>query len=256
MIKLKNQEYQRFTEDRSKAIHLHEQRIDGVWTPVPGATSIAGLFSEDFWKFAWPVKLMEEKLKETWVENVAFPQQIINSHLKQAKNAWREKRDKSADVGTEGHHLIEEWIKNKTIPMVQSGTELANIVGEFKKWEDYAKPKWLASEIQVSSLEHRFCGILDALCEIDGKLTLLDFKTGTSIKDDARIQLAGLMIALEEMGCVPDQRAILHLPKKGEYEFRLITGDLEYEKKDFLSAVPFYGRKNLFLERCKNREKK
>jgi hypothetical protein len=133
--------------------------------------------------------------------------------------------------------------------------EVKNIVEQFLLWEEKANPKWLASEIQVGSLTHRYCGILDAVAIINGERVLIDFKTSSGIKDDYRIQLAGLWLALEEMGCPPNKRAILHLPKEGEYEFRYIEGHLEEEKKDFLAGVAFYNRKNLFMGRNKSDKK-
>jgi hypothetical protein len=130
--------------------------------------------------------------------------------------------------------------------------EIQNIVKNFLEWEKIYNPQWLASEIQVGSLKHRYAGILDALAIMNDmfgeKVTLIDFKTSSGIKDDYNIQLAGLCICLEEMGLKVDQRAILHLPKEGKYEFKIIDTDLEFEKKCFLSGLDFYRYKNMFLK--------
>lgn len=225
---------------------------------VPGCTSISGLFQDDGWKFAWPVKLMYEHvttegkaaIERNADEGLGFEE--LEDICAKAKNAWREKRDKSADSGTRAHQWIEEYIKTGSDTSFLEDKDAMACIGQFLVWEGKHKPKWLASELQVASERFCFAGILDALCEIDGKTVLLDFKTSASIKDEYAIQLAGLYICLEEMGFKPDLRAILHLPKKGDYEYRVLDGDLEEEKTDFVAALNFYRRKNLFWARCRD----
>lgn len=242
MIELKNSERFKFNDDDGKHVHL----MDG--SPVPGCTSVSGLFSPDGWKFAWPVKLMEEYVKTRWKKDTVYFQNEIDHVLKEGKNAWREKRDKSADSGVKGHTLIEEYLKHGHLPTLTQGTDIENIFNQFMLWEGEIKPKWLASELQVGSLTHSYCGILDALAEINGKVVLLDFKTGSSgDKKEFPIQLAGLAMALEEQGVKVDERAILHLPKKGNFEYFPITSDLEWEKKAFLAGLKFLSYKNQVL---------
>lgn len=229
---------------------------------VPGCSSIAGLFQEDGWKFAWPVKLMQQKILEG-LETLGEPREkskldYIIDLVAKAKNAWRVKRDKSADTGTRAHKLIEEYI-NRTHLYEGYGPpraieikdpEIKNIVHEFWKWEDKYKPEWLASEVQVGSENCKFAGILDCIAEINEKKVLLDIKTG-SVKKEANIQLAGLHIALCEQGFIPEERAILHLPREGEFEYIPIESDLQKDKVAFLIGVEFYKAKNLFKGRMK-----
>lgn len=227
-----------FNDKDGKHIHLIEGK------EVPGCTSISGLFSDDGWKFAWPPKLMEEQLLVILKSGIP----LHEDHLKKAKNAWREKRDRSADSGTQAHSIIEKYIKTGLTEMfVVENNEVENCVENFLSWEKAANPIWLASEIQVGSLKHSFAGILDALAQIDGGIVLVDFKTSSGIKPDYNIQLAGLCICLEEMGLKVDRRAILHLPKKGEFEYKEIRTDLEFEKKCFLAGLEHYRHKNMFL---------
>lgn len=252
MLELKKLDLKFIEEEDGKPCHKHI--LSGE--EVAGCTSISSLFPDDGWKFAWPVKLMAEKLMAWWAIGEPVTNKSFENAIKTAKNAWREKRDKSADTGTLGHLIIEKIIKSdmsnyKDTIMVPNDAEILNIVNNFRDWVDFAKPQYIASELQVASETHKFAGILDALAVIDGKLILVDFKTSSAIKDDYNIQLAGLMICLEEMGCKPDGRAILHLPKDGKYEYRVIDSNLEEEKKDFLAGLAFYHRKNLWKARNK-----
>lgn len=220
---------------------------------VPGCTSISGLFQDDWWKFAWPVKLMYEKAMGIFREEGAFDitVQRADEVLKKCKNAWREKRDKSADTGTLAHGYIEDYIKSGIKIPTTVSDEIKNCFNEFIRWEAQHNPTWLGCEIQVGSERHNYAGILDALATIDGKTVLVDFKTSSGIKPEYNIQLAGLQMALEEMGCHVDQRAILHLPKIGEYEYRIITSDLKKDQEAFLAGLEFFHHKNLFMARNK-----
>ena len=239
----------------------HVHKIMGV--EVPGCTSISGLFPDDGWKFAWPPKLMYEYMWKNFIIadimklSVDDAETLYETHLKKAKVAWREKRDKSADTGTLGHSIIEKYITEKmggaVIPFmgISVDKEINNILEQFLEWEKKYNPIWLASELQVGSKVHGFAGILDAIAEINGKKVLLDFKTSKEIKPEYNIQLAGLSIALEEQGFIAEERAILHLPKSGKYEYKEIKSAFKDEEMDFLVGLAFYKRKNMFRGRYK-----
>lgn len=241
MIELKNADKFRFSEDRAKDIHLHEM-FTGEWNKVLGVTTIAKQFDGDGWKFAWPVKLMEEYVKARWKKDTIYFQNQIDATLKEGKNAWREKRDKAGDAGVAGHKHIERWIADGTWPPADSGEEIFNVFNQFLLWGEKNNPEWKASELQVGSLTHEYAGILDSLCEIEGVLWLVDFKTGKDVKINKKVkpsiiaQLAGLQLALEEQGVKPLKRAVLHLPLKGEYEFIPVETDIEKDKEDFIGA--------------------
>lgn len=216
---------------------------------VPGCTSIASLYQDDGWKFAWPVKLMADGILERWLPDKPYTKTQIELDVKECKGLWREKRDKSADTGTKAHELIETYI-NTGIWKTFLDNEIKNCVENFIEWEKKYNPVWLASEIQVGSEFHHFAGIVDACAEIEGKKVLLDFKTSSSIKPEYWIQLTGLAMALEEQGWKPEVLAILHLPKEGEFEYveRPNTGQFENQ---FISGVAFYRHKNLFKKMIK-----
>lgn len=243
------------SEENGKPCHKHI--MDGE--EVPGCTSISGLFQDDGWKFAWPPKIMEQvalqKLDAHWRRNGDINYSQVQEIITSSKNAWRRKRDKSADTGVIAHGIIEQFIKTGEPQPRQKDPEVHNCFDQFLEWVAKYNPLWIGSEIQVGSVVHRFAGILDALADIGGQLTLVDFKTSAEIKDDYAIQLAGLCICLEEMGVKVSQRAILHLPKTGPYEFRIIDSDLEKDKAAFLAALEFYDHKNLFMARMKKEKK-
>lgn len=255
----------------------HVHKLSGK--RIPGVTTVSAFFEDDGWKFAWPVKIMEEKILQR-LEEVAemFDGQNRRKQVyledairvtQECKNSWREKRDKSATQGTNAHDWISSWVKNQieSTPSGISSVFLAdkeeqNCIDSFLAWEKSIKPEWMASEVQVGSMTHQFAGILDAAAIINGKKVLVDFKTGDKVKlKDMKgnefikysivAQLAGLQLCLEEQGFVPDERAILHLPKEGKYEYVPVCTDVVQDQKDFLNALTFYRSKNLFQGRNK-----
>lgn len=223
--------------------HQHLMLIDYVWTEVPGCTTVAGLYQQDGWKFAWPVKLMYEYLL-SYVEKRLLIEEV---DLKKAKGLWREKRDKAADSGNIAHKWIETYIKEGKKTEFPTDKDALSCVGEFLVWESEYKPEWLASEVQVGSVQHQFCGILDAVAVINGKKVLLDFKTSSDIKPYFNIQLAGLWMCLVEQGFEPEERAILHLPKGDKHEYRTINTSLSFEQECFLSGLKHLRHKNMFM---------
>lgn len=257
MINLKKLDLKFLSEQNGKPCHIH--MLNG--SPVPGCTSISALFQDDGWKFAWPPKLMYEYMWKNFVMadvvqlSVDDAEILYEARLKEAKGAWRKKRDSAAEKGTDAHAFIEAWIKDKSPLPPFVDPEVANSFNNFLEWETAYKPDWQGTEIQVASEKYRFAGILDSLAIINDKMTLIDLKTSGGIKDEYMIQLAGLCICLEEMGLTVDQRAILWLPKQGAHKFHIIDSDLAKDKLAFLVAREFYEQKNLFEWRCKNDSK-
>lgn len=233
--------------------------------PVPGCSTIAKLFDDGGWKCAWAAKMATEKTFELMYShqsNSIMPGNGIKileiemlGILSKAKSAWREKRDTAADSGTFFHGVLEQYIKAK---MDGHGIDLYSLtpdefmkpVRDFIRWEEINEIEWLASEIQVGSVKHQFAGIADFVCRMNGKTYVGDFKTGKNAYAEANIQLAGLQICLEEMGCDIDGRLILHMPKNGAMRATPATTDIEQDKAAFLAAREFYKHHCIFKARA------
>lgn len=219
---------------------------------VPGCTSVSGLFQDDGWKFGWPVKVMYEEL----IGPVKAGIKIDEVFLREAKNAWRYVRNSAADTGTTAHRHVEEWVKYGIMPPTKASPEILNCIAGFFEFVGEYNPEWLGCEMQVGSAEYQFAGILDLIARVPGLgVTLIDIKTSKEIKAEYRIQLAGLALALMEQGVALDARAILHLPKSGAFELRLIESDLAKDQAKFLSGLQFLRAKNLFLAEAEHQKK-
>ena len=88
-----------------------------------------------------------------------------------------------------------------------------------------------------------FGGKFDAVARVNGRVTLIDFKTSSGIYPEYSYQLAGYQIAYEEMGKIPaiEDRMILWLPKTGnDFEPHIVKTPLAQDKQVFLAALEMY----------------
>ena len=110
----------------------------------------------------------------------------------------------------------------------------------------------MRAEQIVYSKELNVIGTFDALAEVDGKITLIDYKTSKSLHPDYILQLIGYCILWHEEKIAsedkskPDieQMMIIHLDKENGEMKEPIMYDIKSETSDdladgFLGAVNF-----------------
>ena len=91
---------------------------------------------------------------------------------------------------------------------------------QYLRWKDSKQIKAIKTEYVMVSEKYRYGGTIDALLEIDGELTLLDWKTSTHINLDYKLQVAAYLYLLEEQNIIPSRVGVLRLPKSdGEFEY-------------------------------------
>lgn len=124
----------------------------------------------------------------------------------------------AGDIGTQVHQRI-EWTMKQALgiavgpePAVSDAAEWAFMA--FEAWAHRVNLKPLMAEEVLHSHIHGYAGTMDLLAEVEGVLTLIDFKTGKSIYPEAFLQSAAYQVALVEMGHpMPAAALILRLPK-------------------------------------------
>jgi hypothetical protein len=127
-----------------------------------------------------------------------------------------------------------------------------NAVEAFLNWEKENKVDWLFSEVVVGSKEHEFGGKIDAVAILNGRPTLIDFKTSNQISADYALQTMAYKIALKEMGFDCEQRMILRIPKTGgAFESLIIRTPDDLDARTFL-ALRQVQRWSSFVENTAN----
>lgn len=154
--------------------------------------------------------------------------------------------DDLAKIGTLTHELIGAHLRNET-PDLSDFTprevEAAQIpYAKYLSWEQGKKIEVEAIEKVVISERYRYGGSLDVRAKIDGKRTVMDFKTGKAIYPDYFIQTAAYAEAEQEQtGDKIDQCLILQIGRTGEEGFgEGVRTDWRNEFWQFLALRALY----------------
>jgi len=109
-------------------------------------------------------------------------------------------KNKSAQEGTLLHNTVEAMLKGDEFPAPESIAPAISSFKEFRKQHEIIPYK---IEERIISKKHHYAGTLDCLCEINGKLGVLDIKTSAAIYRDYNIQTAAYVEALREKESMP-----------------------------------------------------
>lgn len=128
--------------------------------------------------------------------------------------------------GTRCHELAEEYLILGEIDVDEIETEFIPYMQQFVLWVKTYRPKVIFTEKRLFGNE--FCGTLDLICEIDGKVINVDYKFTSSIdKKSLSVQLEGYSRLAKENGIQIDEGWFLHI-KKDSFVFKPITKDSEW----------------------------
>ena len=192
----------------SKA-HIIYKASDGV--RVPGTTTIVGLLNKPQ-LVAWANRLGLEGIDAT------------------------QYRDEAADVGTLTHAMIQSDLTGTKVNFDEFSKlhiDLAeNAFISYLEWKKRHSIEVVFCEKPLVSDKLRYGGTIDCLANIDGVLTLLDFKTSSAVYNEYFVQLAAYRNLLEEQGYQVEQSRILRIGRDETegFEERTITDTKKYLK--------------------------
>ncbi len=135
---------------------------------------------------------------------------------------------KAADFGTAVHQALEYALTvgpgEFTYP-----EEIAGCVEQIWQWVQDYNPEVIAVEEQLYSERYLFAGTLDILCRINGRLCLVDAKTGVGKMTGPQVA-AYLELWREHTGCQdPIDRYLLRLPRDGKpYKFKKLDNPKDW----------------------------
>lgn len=116
--------------------------------------------------------------------------------------------------GSAVHEYAEEYLLCGELDFDSIEPEYLPYVENFVNWARTYKPKVLYTEYKMGCEE--FAGTLDLICEIDGQIILVDYKTTSSIdKKSLSVQLEGYNRLAKLYGIKIDRFMYLHLKKDG-----------------------------------------
>lgn len=191
--------------------------------------------------------VMDKPAIVQWAVNQAIKYIEFNKDdadvLQKAKFEYRNVGKEAMDIGSQAHDLIEHYIK---FGLDKSGKNeynesVQNAFLSFLEWEKSNKVKWVKSEFTICDVDLCYAGMLDAICEIDGKIYLIDFKTSTGFYPEYELQITAYLKAYNKTAEVKATNiGILRIDKNtGIPEFK------EYEIKEriyqaFINLLDFF----------------
>ena len=141
----------------------------------------------------------------------------VKRRLGQQKAHQRE-LETAGNIGSEAHALIEWTLRDMLgqaqgkAPVVRAPARAAFVA--FQSWASTVDLQPIFVEQTVYSLNHAYAGTMDLLAKVDGKLTLIDWKTSTRVYNEASLQNIAYQQAVQEMGHpTPERGLIIRLPK-------------------------------------------
>lgn len=202
---------------KSKA-HIIYKLPDG--TKVPGVTTVLGILNK-------PALVI-------WANKLGL-QGIDSSKY----------RDDKADIGTLAHQMILDYFnKRETDTLDYSKNQIdqsETCLLKFWEWEKAHKIEVIMAEVPLVSIEYGYGGTIDCFCNLNGQLTLLDFKTGKAIYPEMLYQLAAYEQLLNEAGKIIESVKLLRIGRDENEGFEERTvGKLDKHLEIFYHCLGIY----------------
>jgi hypothetical protein len=132
-------------------------------------------------------------------------------------------RDSMADIGTIAHLMILEHlsgVKQDLSEYSRADIDKAeNCLISFFEWEKTNRISPILVEEPLVSEDHQFGGTIDCYGDLDGKLTLIDFKTSKAIYPEMVYQVAAYRKLLVENGLEVERVRILRIGRSQDEGF-------------------------------------
>lgn len=219
--------------------------------PCVGVTTILSSLAKPA-LIPWAVNMTIGYLQENIKAGKSYDEVQIGELLKEAKGAYRKKKEAAADLGSLVHKWIEDYIKGLK-PELPINPQMKLSIDAFLKWEKDNKVKFIESERVVYSRKYNFAGTCDFTCEINGKKYIGDIKTSNAIYSEYLLQVSAYRYAMqEEDNNVYDGMLIIRVPKTAEAIEVFEFNDYQENAKAFIYLTQVYNRlqilKNISLK--------
>lgn len=257
--------------DHKYFIDIPEGRIH-----VPNVTTILKVIDKSNVLINWAVKECTDYIRQEFEKHRASPTTFsalmdydLEQILKDGKSAHRAKKERAGDIGHIAHNWLEAYGRRRISGMSHdrattgwtqtiSDEKAQNCVRAALDWivEHHVEP--VEVERKIYSRDFNYAGTLDWKGFVDGKLSILDFKSSKYLYDEYRLQVASYQSAVEEEDdCQIEQRILLRLGKEdGEFEVATFDDRSEYEadRLAFLSALDLQQRLEQFQAEYKAKQ--
>lgn len=210
----------------------HRYKLQGEKTYLISVTAATGMKDKSQQLIKWAVGLTRDKLVELLQQGVV----ISNQEIIEACMRHEQEKEKALSIGDMVHDYAEQFARAKVdgtpVPQIDASwpNQVVNGIIAFLDWVKDHKVKFIQAERMVFSPTHGYVGRFDILAEVDGKLSIVDYKTSKGIYGEYCYQVAGYWLAVkEEDGIAPEQCLVIRFDKEGaafnpETDIKLVDG--------------------------------
>lgn len=211
---------------------------------VPGVTGILGELAKPGLVY-WAGNCARDYVKENLKLGHEYDEIDRDELANRAGRAHRAAINRAAGIGTLTHNFAENYINARMLdteePFLPRNKVAARCSKQFLDWYEGHDIQPIATEFRCLSMKHWFAGTSDLDCMMDGKRTMVDFKTSKGIYPEMGYQLAAYCKARkEELGIHYDQRVIACFPKEGATFETQSFEDFDNDWKVFRAARDVY----------------
>jgi len=196
-----------------------ENERDGL--QVANVTSILNVINKPA-LLGWAVKKCGEYV-DTWLPVCkGLTQDEKDSLITNMKRAHRDFSQKACDIGTEVHAYAECYGRGEN-PTWPSEERVKNGCMAFRDWweDNHIEPIFI--EKKIYSRTYQYAGTVDLVANVNGVLSVVDYKTSTGIYDEYLLQLGAYFQALKEETGLPIEQGLC-------VRFDKLTGELDVKK--------------------------
>jgi hypothetical protein len=203
----------------------HYYRVIGSDAKPDGVTTILGLVPK--YLLPWVARVTADHIHNGILARLAGEGAVeatfLASLCDEAKKEHTRKKEAAGNIGTIVHAFAEEIISQgdewqTILKDLYEATPIEaqpGCVAFLNWWRSVGKLEQVESERIVFSRRLFYCGTCDLFAHIDGRPTVIDFKTGSGFYEDQPLQLAAYAMAIEEeTGAEIKDGWIIHLDKE------------------------------------------
>lgn len=214
----------------------HRYYINGDY--AYGVTTALGIIAKPQ-LIPWAARMAGEYVKENLVPGVALDEIEIQKLVKEATSAHRNRKEGAADAGTYVHNWIEDYVNGKNPDMPVSPV-IQGVIKDFLQWHDRVRPEVVYAERMLCSPTHKLAGTPDLIARVDGKLTIMDWKTGSGIYPEMFLQMAAYALMYEEeFGEKIEALHVVNASISNMFKDRVETDVTRYQEA-YLDALKLY----------------
>lgn len=194
---------------------------DGKFKRKKGVSTISGVLDKSRALQSWQQQITAEFL----LDKIEKEETIGHEAIIEAIAQCDVKKDEAANVGTTIHSYISTYILHKMGQGEMVGepenNEVAMGLKAFLDWEKENHVEYHHTERIVYSKKYDYIGCLDLDVTINGKRSLVDFKSSNGLYNSVNAQTAGYCIASEEEDGeeVYQERWAIRVSKYSEEEY-------------------------------------